>query len=147
MALFGLKKKDEQKDAKPAASKTVVAKAKTVKAPKPAKAAKPTVVATAGSASVNAGSGSLAGIILRPRVTEKSGLLSQSGVYTFEVSLAATKSTVSRAVKAMYKVTPVRVAMINLPAKKVFVRGRHGSVAGIRKAMVTVKKGEKIDFV
>jgi len=85
--------------------------------------------------------------ILRPHVTEKSGLLSQSGVYTFQISSGATKSTVAKAVKTLYKVTPVKIAIVNLPSKDVFVKGRHGTVPGVRKALVTVKKGDKIDFV
>lgn len=88
-----------------------------------------------------------AGAIIRPHITEKSGLLSQSGVYTFQVSRNANKDAVGQAVKTLYKVTPVKIAMINLPARSVFVKGRWGSVSGVRKALVTVKKGEKIDFV
>jgi large subunit ribosomal protein L23 len=80
-------------------------------------------------------------------VTEKSGLLSQGGVYTFEVTASANKSTIAGAVKALYKVTPVKIAIVNSPAKKVFVRGRRGVVSGVRKALVTLKKGDKIDFV
>ena len=111
-------------------------------AAKPAKAAKALVPAlAAGSVS------SAADVIIRPHVTEKSGLLSQSGVYTFQVSANATKSSVMKAMSALYKVSPIRVAMINNPSKRVFVRGKRGVVAGVRKAMVTVKKGDKIDFV
>ncbi len=88
-----------------------------------------------------------ASVIIRPHVTEKSGLLSQSGVYTFQISPNATKSSVAKAMAVLYNVTPVRVAMINLPSKRVFVRGKRGVVPGMRKAMVTVKAGEKIDFV
>lgn len=86
-------------------------------------------------------------IIIRPRITEKSGLLSQSGVYTFEVEKGATKPQVAKVIKKLYKVTPVKVAIINLPAKNVFVRGKKGTVSGVSKALVTVKKGEKIDFI
>lgn len=85
--------------------------------------------------------------IIRPRVTEKSGILSQGGVYTFEVGRAATKQSVGKAVKALYKVTPTKIAMLNAPSKQVFLRGKKGSVAGFKKAVVTVKKGDKIDFV
>jgi len=92
-------------------------------------------------------SSSLAQVILRPRITEKSGILSQSGVYTFVVSSGADKASIARAVKALYKVTAVKVAIINSPSKAVFVKGRHGTVSGFRKAMVTVKEGDKIDFV
>ena len=85
--------------------------------------------------------------ILRPRVTEKSGLLSQSGRYTFEVSKSANKQSISNAVNALYKVRPIKVTVINTPIKNVFVKGRHGQVSGIKKAIVTLKKGDKIDFV
>lgn len=85
--------------------------------------------------------------IIRPRVTEKSGILSQSGVYTFEVAKGFNKNEISRAVTALYKVVPVKVAVINTPGRRVFVKGRKGSVSGIRKALVTLKKGDKIEFV
>jgi large subunit ribosomal protein L23 len=73
--------------------------------------------------------------------------LSQSGVYTFEVGREANKQSISKAVKALYKVIPVKIAVLNSPAKNVFVKGRRGKVSGFRKAMVTLKKGDKIDFV
>ena len=74
-------------------------------------------------------------------------MLSQIGVYTFEVTKFANKSSISQAVKALYKVTPVKIAIANLPARNVFVKGRRGVVAGVRKALVTLKAGEKIEFV
>lgn len=88
-----------------------------------------------------------AGAIIRPKITEKAGILSQSGVYTFEIAESANKNTVATAIKSLYKVTPVKVAVINTPSKRVFVRGRRGVVPGVRKALVTLKKGDKIDFV
>lgn len=85
--------------------------------------------------------------IIKPRITEKSGLLSQNGVYTFEISKNATKPEIEKTIKKMYKVTPVKIAIVNLPARNVFVRGKRGRVSAIKKAIVTVKKGEKIDFI
>jgi len=85
--------------------------------------------------------------IIRPRITEKSSFLAQNGTYTFEISANANKRSVSKAVAELYKVTPIKVALINLPAKQVFIRGKKGRVAGVRKALVTIKKGEKIDIV
>lgn len=127
MSLFGSKKKEE----------------KAVKAP--AKASK--AVAVAGSTSTSMSAFNSSAAILRPRITEKSGVLSQGGVYTFEVTLGANKNSVASAIKSLYKVTPIKVAMLNNPAKNVFVRGRRGVVPGVRKALVTLKKGDKIDFV
>jgi large subunit ribosomal protein L23 len=122
MALFGTKK--QKKDEKSAA---------------PKKAAVAMSAASVSSFRTD--------VIIRPRITEKSGLLSQNGIYTFEVTKSANKAMIAGAVNALYKVVPVRVAIINLPAKKVLVRGRRGVVSGVRKAVVTLKKGDKIDFV
>lgn len=148
MSLFGSKKKvtssvvaSEVKEPK------IVKSTKAVKAEKVAKpVTKSVAVAVPAGATVSI-SNNLAGAILRPRITEKSGLLSQGGVYTFEVAKNANKNSVAQAVKALYKVIPVRVAILNNPAKNVFVRGRRGVVPGVRKAVVTLKKGDKIDFV
>jgi large subunit ribosomal protein L23 len=90
---------------------------------------------------------SSASVIVRPRVTEKSGVLSQGGVYTFEVSDSSNKTMIKKAFVALYKVSPVQIKIINSPEKNVFVRGRRGVVSGMKKAIITVKKGEKIDFV
>ena len=129
MALFGSKKKEV----------AVKAPTKTIK---PAVVTKAVVVPV--SNTINT---SNTAAIIRPHITEKSGLLSQNGVYTFVITTKATKDSVGKAIKTLYKVTPVKIALMNNPAKKVFVRGKKGSVPGIRKAVVTVKKGEKIDFV
>ena len=128
MAIFGSKKKEVS--AKPVkAEKVVATKAVAVKS---------------SGAPVNMGANA---VIIRPHITEKSGLLSQNGVYTFVISRTANKDSIGKAIKNLYKVTPVKIALTNNPSKKVFVRGKVDTVSGIRKAVVTVKKGEKIDFV
>lgn len=131
MALFGSKKKIETTDAK------VVAK-KEVKTAKPAKTA--AVIA----ASVP---GIRPDVIIRPRVTEKAGIQNEKlNVYTFEVSKASTKHSVAHAMKTIYKVTPEKVRMVNLPAKSVLHRGRPGTQSGVKKALVYLKKGDKIEI-
>lgn len=90
-------------------------------------------------------------IILRPRVTEKSTALATrenyGPIYTFEVEKGATKNEIAKAIEILFKVKPVKVAMINLPIKKTFVRGKKGQTAGVRKALVYLAKGKSIDFV
>lgn len=118
--------------AKKIVQKNTEAKAKTVKAP----------------AAAVAMSESLAGVLMRPRITEKAALLGESAnAYTFDVSPRANKMLVAKAVTALYKVTPVKVRVITVPAKKVFARGRFGVKSGGKKALVYLKKGEKIEFV
>lgn len=155
MAIFGFKKrKDEKlveqaqvtKSIQPMVKKTSTNKAMAVKALKiPTQKTRDKVMSVPALKSESASNA--ASIIIRPRITEKSGLLSQGGVYTFEVMRNANKQSISRAITALYKVTPVKIAVINTVMKNVFIKGRRGTVAGIRKAVVTVKKGEKIDFV
>lgn len=152
MAIFGFKKrKDEKSDQAAMSAKSAPVKAgaaKSGKAMRPAKPALPAREAKTQAPAMPVGEfSSSSDAIIRPRVTEKSGIMSQGGVYTFEVARHANKSAVSKAVRALYHVTPVKVGIINTPIKNVFVKGRKGSVAGFKKAVVTVKKGEKIDFV
>jgi large subunit ribosomal protein L23 len=90
-------------------------------------------------------------IIIRPRITEKSGIASdpadgQAAVYTFEVRKNANKPMIAQVIKALYKVTPMKVRIVNLPAKRVFVRGKRGTSNAVKKAMVYLKKGEKINL-
>lgn len=151
MAIFGFKKrKDEKLEQNAEASKTSVDKKINTKArvakksDKAQKVVASKVVAPKLQSEVDS---SAASVIIRPRITEKSGVMSQSGVYTFEISKNSNKAMVKKAFVTLYKVQPVRVAIVNTPAKNVFVRGRRGVVSGIKKAVVTVKKGEKIDFV
>lgn len=87
-------------------------------------------------------------LVKRPRITEKAGIKSESdNVYTFEVTKDANKKTVAEAVQAIYKVTPTRVNIVNLPAKKVTARGRRGVKSAVKKALVFLKKGDKIAFI
>ncbi len=158
MAIFGFKKrKDEKleqgaKSAKSTADKKSGAKgrqggAKMTKAEKTDKVSKEKSVAVAVPVLHSGLESNAASVVIRPRVTEKSGILSQGGVYTFEVMKNANKHTISKAIQTLYKVTPVKIAVINTPMKNVFIKGRKGTVSGMRKAIITVKKGDKIDFV
>lgn len=84
-------------------------------------------------------------IIKRPHITEKATALSEKGVYVFEVATKTNKREVVKAVHALYRVTPVKVRMITVPPKKVFIRGRVGCTAKMKKAMVFLKKGDTIE--
>lgn len=89
-------------------------------------------------------------VLTRPRITEKATFLAGAdtgGVYTFEVTSRANKSLVASAIKTLFKVTPVKVNIVNTKPKTVFKRGKKGVIGGIKKAMVYLKKGDKIEFV
>jgi large subunit ribosomal protein L23 len=79
-------------------------------------------------------------------VTEKAGILSESNAYAFEVAKTATKNQVLKEVIKLYKVTPIKVNMINVKPKKVFARGKRGQTTSMKKAYVFLKKGDTIDI-
>ncbi len=85
-------------------------------------------------------------IILSPRITEKATFSAEAGAYVFHVSANSNKTSIKQSIKFLYKVSPQKIAIINLPAKKVFTRGKNGKKSAIKKAYVYLKKGEKIDL-
>lgn len=87
-------------------------------------------------------------VLLSPRITEKAALgADKSNVYVFEVAKNATKKSIKDSVHESYKVTPVKVRVASIPAKKVFVRGKMGVKSGGKKAYVYLKKGDKIELI
>lgn len=85
--------------------------------------------------------------IVRPHITEKAAILAEKGTYVFEVAKNTNKIEIAKAISALYNVIPMRVNIINLPKTNVFVRGKAGVKAGVRKALVTLKKGDKIEIL
>ncbi|MDD5318219.1 MAG: 50S ribosomal protein L23 [Candidatus Pacebacteria bacterium] len=87
-------------------------------------------------------------VIRTPHITEKaSRAVDAQNVYTFQVEKEATKKSIAKAVTELYKVTPLKVAIVNLPAKTVMSKGKIGSTKAIKKAYVYLKKGDKIDLI
>ncbi|HKZ55701.1 MAG TPA: 50S ribosomal protein L23 [Anaerolineales bacterium] len=90
-------------------------------------------------------------ILRRPIVTEKSNYLNAKlGRVVFEVHPAATKAQVKEAVEAIFDVHVERVNMLNEPAKRSRrARSRRMLIRkpAIKKAIVTLAKGQKIDVL
>lgn len=89
-------------------------------------------------------SGHAAQIIIRPLQTEKITDQIMLNQYTFEVAVDATKSEVKKAVKAMYDVDPVKVRTVNMRGKAVRFGRIWSKRKNWRKAIVTLKQGDKI---
>lgn len=86
-------------------------------------------------------------LIKKPWVTEKSTRLAEEGKYVFIVDPRATKPEIKKAVKDIYKVDATDVNVVNRPAKiKRFGQAMKGATGGYRKAIVTLKEGQKIDI-
>ncbi len=90
-------------------------------------------------------------IIIKPIVTEKMTSLGEKySRYGFRVSSGANKLEIKKAVEDMYNVTVESVNTIQVAGKN---KSRYtksgiikGTTASYKKAIVTLKKGEVIDF-
>ncbi len=90
---------------------------------------------------------SYAHVLLSPRVTEKATDLSAHNAYVFNVDPRSKKRDIREAVKAVYNVSPIAIATMRIPGKKTNLRGRKGKTASGKKAIVYIKKGEKIEII
>ncbi len=82
-------------------------------------------------------------------LSEKSSKLSSElGQYTFEVFRYANKHAIAEAVERTFKVTVRRVNVQNYPGKNKKSRaGRPSMTSDFKKAIVTLKAGDKIELV
>jgi large subunit ribosomal protein L23 len=86
-------------------------------------------------------------IIKRPHITERSTDLQAFGKYVFMVAARASKPEVKKAIKEIYKVDVADVNVMNRAGKrKRFGGTMQGKQDGYRKAIVTLKEGQKIDL-
>ena len=83
-------------------------------------------------------------VLVAPLFTEKSARLNAQGQYAFAVARSATKVDVARAVRALYGVKPVSVRVLNVLGKVVRYGRSSGRQKDVKKAIVTLKKGDSI---
>lgn len=85
-------------------------------------------------------------IILKPILSEKSFAATEAGKFTFVIADDANKHEVAEVLKEIYKVDVQKVNIINVVPEDKLVRGRFQShKKGFKKAIVTLKKGQKIE--
>lgn len=89
-------------------------------------------------------------VLKRPIITEKSQGLNSQGKYTFEVGMTANKIEIAKAVEEMYGVTVESVSTIRQFGKSKSRMTNNkvssGHTSTVKKAIVTVKEGDLIDF-
>jgi large subunit ribosomal protein L23 len=89
-------------------------------------------------------------IIVRPVISEKSMDETQRGKYTFAVHDDANKLQIKQAVEELFKVDVIGVNVLTSKPKEKRRNTRRGRTKGYtsawRKAVVTLKAGDKIEF-
>jgi large subunit ribosomal protein L23 len=85
-------------------------------------------------------------VLRRPLVTEKNAALQAQGKYGFEVDGEANKEQIKKAVEKAFNVTVTKVNVMIVPGKGRRIRGRQVMSPSWRKAIVTLKPGDKIEI-
>ena len=84
--------------------------------------------------------------ILAPMVTEKSTNLSEQNKIVFKVPSKANKKNLKNSIEKIFKVNVTKINIVNKQNRTKLARGRKIKVAGFKKAIITLKKGQSIDL-
>ena len=85
-------------------------------------------------------------ILRRPLITEKHTALQAYGKYAFEVAREATKPQIRQAVEKAFKVEVTAVNVMIVRGKRRRLGRRQLPAHPLKKAIVTLKPGDKIEF-
>ena len=84
--------------------------------------------------------------ILSPVVTEKSTNLSEQNKIVFKVPSKSNKKNLKKNIEKIFKINVVKINIINKQSRKKITRGKKVKIAGYKKAIITLKKGQSIDL-
>ncbi len=85
-------------------------------------------------------------VLRRPLVTEKNTMLQAQGKYAFEIAREANKPQIKQAVEKAFKVKVLAVNVMTVPGKTRRVGRRQVLTQSWKKAIVTLKPGDKIEL-
>lgn len=84
-------------------------------------------------------------IIKRPILTEKARELAKQGQYVFEVEGKANKNEIKKAIEEFFGVEVLSVRVLKITPKQRTLGRISGWKKGYKKAIVKIKKGQKIE--
>ena len=84
-------------------------------------------------------------VILAPVITEKSTAVSESNQVVFKVRRNATKPEIKAAIEELFKVKVLSVNTLTRKGKSKTFRGIKGKQQDVKKAIVRLAEGDKID--
>ena len=85
-------------------------------------------------------------VLRRPLITEKNTMLQAQGKYVFEIAEEANKPQIKQAVEKVFKVRVTAVNVMTVPGKTKRVGRRMVLTPSHKKAIVTLKSGDKIEL-
>ena len=84
--------------------------------------------------------------IRQPIITEKATILSEFNKTVFKVHSGANKRSIKKNIEKLFKVTVLKVNIMNTKTKKKIKQGKVSTKPGYKKAIITLKKGQSIDL-
>lgn len=124
MSIFGKKKKEKEEKEEP--------RKETVKIEAPPVKSSP-------------GTGATYKVLVKPYVTEKISNLNALNKYGFRVGPGSNKIEIKKAIEGLYGVKVEKVAVLSTQAKTRRLGRQIGRKPGFKKAIVTLREGDKID--
>ena len=85
-------------------------------------------------------------VIRSPVITEKATMLSEHNKVVFKVAKTATKPQIKAAIEKLFDVKVKSVNTLVRKGKVKVFRGRKGVQSDVKKAVVTLEEGQKIDI-
>lgn len=85
-------------------------------------------------------------VLRKPLITEKNTALQSQGKYAFEVATGANKTQIKQAVEKTFNVTVTEVNVITVHGKTRRAGRRTMTTSPSKKAIVTLKPGDKIEL-
>lgn len=85
-------------------------------------------------------------VLRRPLITEKNAAFQAEGKYAFEVARGANKVQIKQAVEKAFKVKVTAVNVTTVPGKERRIGRRLAMTQSWKKAIVTLKPGDKIEL-
>ena len=85
-------------------------------------------------------------VIIKPVISEKTTELMEANKYAFRVSIKANKQIVGKAIFDIFGVRPENINIMRVRGKKRRLRFQYGNKPAWKKAIITLKPGEKIEI-
>jgi large subunit ribosomal protein L23 len=85
--------------------------------------------------------------ITKPHISEKASLLAENNQYVFEVPEQYTKPEIKKAIEGIYNVNVLSVNIVTVPPKKRRLGKTRGWRKQLTKAIVKIRKDQKIEIL
>ena len=84
--------------------------------------------------------------IISPIITEKATKISENNQYVFKVALDSNKTIIKEAIEKLFKVKVKCINTTKVKGKTKIFKGTKGKRSDFKKAIVTLDKGENLDY-